>query len=183
MKTSKSHPLRIDRVYIDDKTGKIGLTFCPGKKQKYAMTGSWNRDLETDIAATKSSGYSALVTLMEEHELKYYGVPKAHMESITKSHELDWFFLPIKDIDIPDAEFEQAWKIAGQQLISLLTNGHSIVVHCLGGLGRSGTIAARLLVELGIEPDEAIDRVRLARPGAIETRAQEHYVREKGWLS
>jgi ADP-ribosyl-[dinitrogen reductase] hydrolase len=183
MKTSKSHSLRIDWVYIDDKTGKIGLTFCPGKKQKYAMTGSWNRDLETDIAAIKSSGYSALVTLMEEHELKYYGVPKPHMKSITKSHELDWFFLPIKDVDIPGPSFEQAWKIAVHQLISLLTNEHSIVVHCRGGLGRSGTIAGRLLVELGIDPDEAIDRVRLARPGAIETRAQEYYVREKGWLS
>ena len=183
MKTSISHPLGIDSVQVYDRTGKIGITFCPGKKQAHAMTGAWNRDLETDIAAIKNSGYSALVTLMEEQELKYYGVPKPHMESITKSHELDWFFLPIKDIDIPDPAFEQAWKIAGQQLISLLTNGHSIVVHCLGGLGRSGTIAARLLVELGIEPDEAIDRVRLARPGAIQTRAQEHYVREKGWLS
>jgi ADP-ribosyl-[dinitrogen reductase] hydrolase len=183
MKTSISHPLRIDSVQVDNRKGKIGITLCPGKKQAHGMTGSWNRDLETDIAATKSSGYSALVTLMEEHELKYYGVPKAHMESITKSHELDWFFLPIQDVDIPDAEFEQAWKVAGRQLISLLTNGQSIVVHCRGGLGRSGTIAARLLVELGIDPDEAIDRVRLARPGAIETKAQEHYVREKGWLS
>ena len=183
MKTSIYHPTRINNVQVDDHTGKIGITFCTGKKQKHAMTGSWNRDLETDIAAIKSSGYSALVTLMEEHELKYYGVPKPHMESITKSHELDWFFLPIKDIDIPDPAFEQAWKTAGQQLLSLLTNVHSMVVHCLGGLGRSGTIAARLLVELGREPDEAVDRVRLARPGAIQTRAQEHYVREKGWLS
>jgi ADP-ribosyl-[dinitrogen reductase] hydrolase len=120
---------------------------------------------------------------MEEQELTYYGVPKAHMESMTKSHELDWFFLPIKDVEIPGPAFEQAWKMAGQQLISFLNNGQSIVVHCLGGLGRSGTIAARLLVELGIEPDEAIDRVRQSRPGAIETKAQEKYVRQKGWLS
>ncbi|MBT3210651.1 MAG: hypothetical protein HN345_01430 [Planctomycetaceae bacterium] len=183
MKTSKSHPLRIDWVRIDDQKGKIGLTFCPGKKQNHAMTGSWDRDLETDIAAIKSSGYAALVTLMEEQELTYYGVPKAHMESMTKSHELDWFFLPIKDVEIPGPAFEQAWKMAGQQLISFLNNGQSIVVHCLGGLGRSGTIAARLLVELGIEPDEAIDRVRQSRPGAIETKAQEKYVRQKGWLS
>ncbi len=147
------------------------------------MTGAWNRDLETDIAAIKSSGYAALVTLMEEQELNYYGVPKAHMEATTKSYDLEWFFLPIKDVDIPDPAFEQAWKTAGQQLISLLNNGQSIVVHCLGGLGRSGTIAARLLVELGIKPGEAIDRVRQARPGALETGAQEYYVRQKRWLS
>ena len=183
MKTSLSHPLRIDSVQVDNHTGKIGLTLCPGKQQEHAMTGAWNRDLETDIAAIKSKGYSALVTLMEEKELTHYGVPKPQMESITKSYELDWFLLPIKDGKIPDPTFEQAWKIAGQQLNSLLTNGQSIVVHCLGGLGRSGTIAARLLIELGLEPDEAIDRVRRERPGAIETKAQEYYVRDKGWLS
>ena len=51
-----------------------------------------------------------------------------------------------------------------------------MVVHCLAGLGRSGTVAARLLIELGHDPDEAIRRVRLARPGAIQSAAQEHYL-------
>ncbi|MDP7292161.1 MAG: hypothetical protein QF497_08015, partial [Verrucomicrobiota bacterium] len=55
-------------------------------------------------------------------------------------------------------------------------NGESIVLHCKGGLGRTGTIAARLLVELGMTPGNAILAVREARPGAIETSAQETYV-------
>ena len=37
-------------------------------------------------------------------------------------------------------------------------------------------IAARLLVELGMEPTEAIASVRAVRPGAIETIAQEEFV-------
>ena len=69
------------------------------------MTGSLDRDLETDISIIKSSSSSALATLMEELELNYYGVPKAHLEAITKSHGLDWFFLPIKDADIPALSF------------------------------------------------------------------------------
>ena len=44
-------------------------------------------------------------------------------------------------------------------------------------LGRGGTIAARLLVELGVKPDKAIADVRTARPGAIETPGQERFVR------
>jgi ADP-ribosyl-[dinitrogen reductase] hydrolase len=44
-------------------------------------------------------------------------------------------------------------------------------------LGRTGTIAGRLLVEFGDSPEEAIRKVRAARPGSIETRAQEQYVR------
>lgn len=55
-----------------------------------------------------------------------------------------------------------------------------MLVHCRGGLGRAGTIGARLLIELGMEPETAIRRVRAMRPGAIETREQEKYVLEIG---
>ena len=51
-----------------------------------------------------------------------------------------------------------------------------MVLHCRGGIGRTGTIAARLLVEFGVAPEEAIRMVRRARPGTIETPAQEEYV-------
>ena len=52
-----------------------------------------------------------------------------------------------------------------------------MVIQCRGGLGRAGTIAARLLVELGMRPDAAVRRVRDARgPGAVETPAQEAHV-------
>ena len=44
------------------------------------------------------------------------------------------------------------------------------------GLGRSGTVGACLLVQLGEDPRVAIDRIRRARPGAIETIEQERYV-------
>jgi ADP-ribosyl-[dinitrogen reductase] hydrolase len=37
-------------------------------------------------------------------------------------------------------------------------------------------VAAQLLVELGVPPQEAIERVRAARPGSIETAEQERYV-------
>jgi ADP-ribosylglycohydrolase len=49
----------------------------------------------------------------------------------------------------------------------------------MGGLGRTGTIAARLLVEFGVDPEKAIREIRMARPGSIETREQEEYVRKQ----
>ena len=58
----------------------------------------------------------------------------------------------------------------------LLRSGRDVLVHCRGGLGRAGTIAARLLIELGMEPATAIRQVRAVRPGAIETLEQEKYV-------
>lgn len=50
-------------------------------------------------------------------------------------------------------------------------------MHCRGGLGRTGTIAARLAIEFGVPPDAALRAVRKARPGTVETPAQETYVR------
>jgi ADP-ribosyl-[dinitrogen reductase] hydrolase len=78
---------------------------------------------------------------------------------------------------VPDAAFERAWREdAGPRLHALLAQRRDIVLHCRAGLGRTGTIAARLLVETGTPPDAAIRAIRAARPGAIETPAQEHYV-------
>ena len=54
-------------------------------------------------------------------------------------------------------------------LLARLRDGESIVLHCKGGLGRTGMVAARLLVELGCMPEEAIVAVRQARSGTIET--------------
>lgn len=46
----------------------------------------------------------------------------------------------------------------------------------MGGLGRAGTIASRLIVELGWDADQAVRKVREVRPGAIETAEQLEFV-------
>ena len=79
-------------------------------------------------------------------------------------------------MSIPDGEFDMNWKTAGHTLRKRLRSGQDILVHCRGGLGRADTIAARLLIELGMEPATAIEQIRAVRPGAIETSGQEHYV-------
>lgn len=53
----------------------------------------------------------------------------------------------------------------------------AVVVHCLAGRGRTGTVLAACLVADGLGADEAIATVRRLRPGSIETRAQEASVR------
>jgi ADP-ribosyl-[dinitrogen reductase] hydrolase len=89
---------------------------------------------------------------------------------------IEWFQLPIPDAGVPDKNFEALWSNAGPRLRKILSDGQNIVIHCKGGLGRTGTIAARLLVEFGADPKSAIESVRKARQGAIENSAQEQYV-------
>lgn len=173
-RTSATHPLQIAEVRPAPASGRIGITFCPGKKQADALTGSWNRDLATDLDAIAAWGACALVTLVEEHELHELAV--ADMGEQVRCRHMAWFHLPIADYNVPDSTFETRWDESGAQLRALLAQGFDIVIHCKGGLGRAGMIAARLLVELGKPADEAIRSVRAVRPGAIETVDQERYL-------
>jgi ADP-ribosyl-[dinitrogen reductase] hydrolase len=84
-----------------------------------------------------------------------------------------WLHLPIRDLCAPDSVFESEWICAGSRLRGILRGGGRVLVHCRGGIGRAGMIAARLLIELGERPEAAIAAVRAARsPSAIETPAQ-----------
>ena len=175
MRTSHTHPLQIASVATQPNFGRIGITFCPGKKQATALTGGWDRDLGMDLDAIEAFGTSALVSLIEQHEIESLDVIGIGHETL-KRH-MDWLHLPVRDVSIPGQDFEAAWRLQGPGLRSRLRAGFNIVVHCKGGLGRAGMIAARLLVELGTNPDDAIKQVRHVRPGAIETSEQESYVR------
>ncbi|ABY33255.1 ADP-ribosylglycohydrolase family protein [Methylorubrum extorquens] len=176
-RTSLTHPLKIATLPAGDGLGMIGVTFCPGKVQTDGATGSWNRDLATDIRAISDWGATTLVTLIEDHEIDALKVPGLEREC--QRHGIEWLHLPIPDVSAPTDAFEAAWATVGEGLRSRLRNGFNVVVHCKGGLGRAGTIAARLLVELGADPGDAIQSVREARPGAIETVEQERHVHDQ----
>ena len=174
MRTSLTHPLAIAEVPVGPGMGRIGLTFCPGKHQPHAATGAWARDLDLDLDAVAEWGAVAVVTLIEVAEMKALNVARKG-EKVAERH-MAWHHLPIPDVTAPGAAFEAAWRTVGADLRARLRAGFDVLVHCKGGLGRAGTVAARLLVELGWEPAEALAAVRRVRPGAVETMAQERHV-------
>jgi hypothetical protein len=120
----------------------------------------WARDLTKDLGAIAAWNAKAVVTLIEPHE----------------------FFCSPYPVSVPRFSVV-AWNgcicrpAHSKRLRQRLDAGENIVVHCRGGLGRAGMVSARLLVESGIEPEAAMERVRAARPGAIETPRQEEWVR------
>jgi ADP-ribosyl-[dinitrogen reductase] hydrolase len=119
---------------------------------------------------------AALGFLLQSRESKT-GCDELRLGEEILRRNILWFHLPIVDVSIPDERFGEEWDIAGEALRSILRRGSDDVqVHCRGRLGRAGTIAARLLIEFGMEPEIAIARVRAVRPGTIETRAKEEYV-------
>ena len=177
-RTSTTHPLQIAALAAGwgdhAPSGRVGLTFCPGKKQPHAMTGGWERDLGIDLEAVEQWSAAAVVSLIEPHELISLGVPRLGDEISRRS--MAWLHLPIADVSTPPDQFEASWAAHGEGLRARLRDGFNVMVHCKGGLGRAGMVAAKLLVELGAEPQEAVAQVRAVRPGAIETPSQRDYV-------
>lgn len=176
LRNSTTHPLRIDSLPIGN--GLLGLTLCPGKKGDSVFGGTWDRDLDADLDVIKAWGAHAVLSLIEDHEFDLLSV--AGLGDAVKSRRMEWHHFPIRDVDVPTAEAMQKWRHLSPGLHQILENGGRVLVHCRGGLGRAGTVAAFLLVERGRSASEAMKMVRTARPGAIETREQEHSVVEHG---
>lgn len=171
-RTSDSHPLSIDAVRCG--LGEIGLTLCPGKKGASVYGAPWDRDLASDLAVIKKWGATTLVTFLEDHEFGILSVPDLGQKA--EEFGLEWHHLPIPDVKVPTERFELLWTYSGHVLRKKLASGEKIVLHCRGGLGRTGVVGARLLIEFGLDPSDAIGRVRAARKGAIETKEQKKYV-------
>ncbi len=175
--TSLDSPLRIASVHAGH-GGRIGMTICPGKKSATSISGhGWERDLSIDIQAIRDWGADAVITLMEDWELRQYEVE--NLGSEIRAAGMTWFHLPIVDGRAPSAEWDAEWISTYQETLCFaLQQGKSILIHCLGGRGRTGTVAALLLMSLGDSAETAISRVRAAREGMIETIEQEQYLRQ-----
>jgi ADP-ribosyl-[dinitrogen reductase] hydrolase len=172
VRTSITHPLRIDDLPLGN--GRLGITFCPGKKGDSVFGAAWDRDLDLDMDAIKGWGANAVLSLIEDHEFEMLCVPE--LGEAVKARGIDWVHFPVRDLDTPTDDAMGTWAALSAQLHGITERGGRVVVHCRGGLGRAGTIAALMLIERGWSAPQAISDVRAIRPGAIETADQERWV-------
>ena len=122
MRTSLTHPLLIAEVTTGQHRGKIGLTLCPGKEQKNAFTGDWQRNLGQDLDVIMQWSASAVVTLLSDRELLSLNVPHIGQEIV--SRHIHWCQLPIDDGCAPDRDFEALWQRTGEGLRARLSRSH-----------------------------------------------------------
>jgi ADP-ribosyl-[dinitrogen reductase] hydrolase len=170
-RTSISHPLIINTIAVSQ--GELGLTFCPGKQQLHAMTGAWHRDTHLDIAAIKSWGASVVVSLLEDHEYAELNVPEL---PALYAQQFRWFNLPFADKCAPDASWSDNWISIRGEIKKHLASNAKILIHCKGGFGRTGTVAALILMDHGYSAANAIAACRKARKFAVETTSQQEFV-------
>ena len=165
--------LAYDFVQPRDVKGKIFLTCFPGRKGT-EVTYSESIFLE-DLNNFNNLGCNTILSLVEDSEFEKLCDKKNFVRSIYAKN-LKWTHMPIEDLKAPDRQFNEKWETTKVLLKNDLIEGRNIILHCMGGKGRSGTIAAILLVEFGEKNKEAIEIVRERRKGAIETKEQEDFI-------
>jgi protein-tyrosine phosphatase len=178
VRTSITDPLRQDLLSVGSQGGLLWISLCPGKTAPSLEGTPWARDLDLDLHAIQHWGAQAVLTLIEDAEFEMLQVQR--LGASVKARGIDWHHLPIADQHAPDERFEARWAEVGAQVCGLLAGGGRALVHCRGGLGRAGTVAARILVQTGTPPADAIRQVRAARKDAIENATQERYVMALG---
>ena len=171
-------PLRVDWLEPSDlrdgARGRLGLTFLPGKHGESVRYPGlvYRRELETDLSELASAGVRRLVLLVEDGELERWGDPGIVETSLAHGIAVDRRPMPdgsppasIKEMDDILASIAEA-RTAGD-----------VAVACMGGVGRTGVVAACALVAAGWSSGAAIERVRVVRhPEAVETPTQEAFV-------
>ncbi len=127
--------------------------------------------MDDEIKAWRRAGIDAVVSLLTADEEAHFGLERERPSC--EANGVGFYSLPIIDRGVPSSDTDTA-RLLGK-LNTELTNGKNIAVHCRQGIGRSGLIAAGLLVEKGLSPAEAIRRVSSARhlpvPETPEQRA------------
>lgn len=173
-KTSITHPIRVDWI-VDDLAGKVGLTLAPGKHGTSKVDrGAWARDLHADLDALVAHGMHTQVCLLEDHELESLKIPRLVEEA--QRRKIAVVRLPIPDGGVlPDVNDVRDLVV---DILDAAHAGNNVVIHCMGGLGRAGTIGGCVLVAHGLHVDDALARLRERRGDHCpETEAQRMFIR------
>ena len=167
-----TNTLNLANIEIPNQASSLVLTAFPGRNAD-------NKFLLENMLATfdylEKQNCSHLLSLVEDSEFDQYCL-KELLENESRKRFITWHHLPIADMDVPKKEVLEQFSLLRDDLFKTIKSGNSVAIHCKGGLGRSGTIAAIILVDLGFSVKSAIDNVRKFRPGAIETIEQESFV-------
>ncbi|MCC6900880.1 MAG: ADP-ribosylglycohydrolase family protein [Polyangiaceae bacterium] len=168
--TSTQSPIRVAFVpgHLTGLSGRVGITIGPGKHDT-----RWHRDLDEDLSRLREAhGVDVLVSLMEPDERQSLGMQP--LPERARHFGLEFHELPVVDGSVPASRSD--FEALVRSIVEAAAAGRNVVVHCRGGLGRSGMTVAAVLRARGLEAERAIAEVRHVRPGAVETDEQARFV-------
>lgn len=120
--------------------------------------------IEYDLQLLARVGITTLITLTE-NDLEQAPLEAAGLQNL---------HLPVYDRGVPS--MRQIYMLL-HRMLRLVEQGEVLAIHCLAGLGRTGTVlAAWMMKEGGLAATEAIRRLRQLNPGFIQSQEQENFL-------
>lgn len=88
--------------------------------------------------------------------------------------------LPIEDYAAPSPGFADAWAALAPEIAAALAPGAALGLACHYGAGRSGMIAAGVLIDRGASVEGAVESLRAEFPDSIESAPQLDWLVARG---
>ena len=143
--------------------GKVALAARP-------RGGDWLGEEMTRWKRQEIDSVLSLLTPDEEREMDL-----SAEASEAKAHGLEFSSFPIPDLQVPNSEAKLAKVL--DKLNSTLSASKNVLIHCRRGIGRTGLVAACLLVRSGMSPGAAVEKVSTARGIPVpETEEQREWI-------
>lgn len=137
--------------------GILAIAPMPGRGGAYA----------SDFSRIADWAPSLVISVVEAPE--FLADDMRLLESDLAALKIAWRHIPVPDFGVPTS---LDWPEICSAVLSRLRAGQHVLIHCMGGCGRSGMFALRLIIAAGEPADAALVRLRQTRPCAVETDAQ-----------
>ena len=130
------------------------------------VSGEW---IEDEFSNISSMGINRIVSLLEAHEAYELGLDSE--KQLSEKYNMEFISYPIVDRGLPSSinEFLQFTNSLYHEVVL----GLNIVIHCRAGIGRTGVVAAGILLHHGFDPKDAFDLISKQRRVEVpDTQAQ-----------
>jgi len=131
------------------------------------------QDAAAAIAGIAQNGIRQVVSLLDPAEARALGLDEE--AQLVEAQSMTFVSFPIADMGLPVSLDDFA--ALARRLYQQVHTGLNTLVHCRGGIGRSGLLAAAVLLHCGMDPQQACEQVSRKRGRRVpETDAQ------RAWL-
>lgn len=140
--------------------GFLAIMACP----------TLDENAPASVANIAKLGIRLVVSLLEPSEARNLGLDAERLE--VKAHAMDFISFPIPDMGLPPSveDFSQMVKL----LFTQVNAGVNTLVHCRAGIGRSGLLAAGVLLHTGMDAEEAFAYVSHMRGLRVPETMEQH---------
>jgi len=136
------------------------------------LSGEW---IDDEFAGIAASGINHIVSLLESGEAYEVGLDEE--ETVCGRHGMSFESYPIPDRGLPPSL--HSFARFARDTWTRIDDGVCAVVHCRAGIGRTGVVAAGILLHAGYGPEDAFSRISEARGVSVpDTEEQYRWIVE-----